>query len=296
MTLALTKWRPLSIQPNSFPRLVVTMVSALGLLFAFAYWQQGTKLLRRPNVHFASQLPFRNFPHSTDYTYRSADRSCLPVAERNQSSPGATMESRVGIIKARQIANGGYEKIQPGSGPVSFVGLFVMALSKLQHKRGLFGSVGELGVHHGRFTVVLYITARTTEKLVAVDIFMQQGKNQDGSGEGDLERFFAALKYVDIGKDDLDVLHIGGTTELPFDWHERQEFEPFRMVSVDAGHTAVLTYNDLEVSACSTMSGGIIILDDFFHPHWTGVTVSLAFCKFNFHFPSPHIRIISDHV
>jgi len=271
MTGVLSKAQTYSTFRYMFP-----LLFGFVLLFAFAHsWHRSNP--PDQNFQLASQFrrmqnlsddAFRNLPP----TYRSASSSCVPVAQRNKTSPGATMDILIGMKKARQVARGGYEKVQPGSGPVSFVGLFVTVLSKLQHKRSAFGSVGELGVHHGRFTIVLFSTARRTEKLVAADIFMQQEKNQDGSGKGDLRRFMAALEYVGILKDDLDVLHVGGTLELPFDWYKRQEFEPFRMVSIDAGHTAELTFNDLEVTACSTMKGGIIILDDFLHPHWTGVT------------------------
>mmetsp|Transcript_36925 Transcript_36925/g.116143 ORF Transcript_36925/g.116143 Transcript_36925/m.116143 type:complete len:262 (-) Transcript_36925:31-816(-) len=99
-----------------------------------------------------------------------------------------------------------------------------------------------------------------------------QAGNIDGSGSGDLGGFTGALDAIGLARGDLHHLHVGTTTDLPFDWARQRRFEPFRMVSVDAGHTAPLTFNDLEVAACSLARGGIVILDDFFHPHWAGVT------------------------
>ena len=211
---------------------------------------------------------------SLPLNYRVADRNCKPPEQR-ASMAAPSSENRVGIPTAKLLSQGGYKQIGAGSGAIHFVGYVAMVLSKMQHSFGIFGTVGEVGVHHGLFTVCLYITARKTEKLVAADIFSQQEKNVDKSGNGDLDRFVDAVSRIGLAKSDLFKIHVGSTTELPFDWHQRDGFEPFRMISVDAGHTSLLTFNDLEVAACNLAKGGIIILDDYFHIHWTGVSEGL---------------------
>jgi hypothetical protein len=49
------------------------------------------------------------------------------------------------------------------------------------------------------------------------------------------------------------------------------------MFSVDGGHTAHLTANDLEIAADALVDGGIVVLDDYWPPNrgWAGVTEGL---------------------
>ena len=68
----------------------------------------------------------------------------------------------------------------------------VKALSQWQHASGVLGSVGEIGVHHGKFWMPIVAFSLASEPAVAVDLFEeQQDKNFDGSGQGSLERFLA---------------------------------------------------------------------------------------------------------
>lgn len=60
---------------------------------------------------------------------------------------------------------------------------WLRALSELQHSMGLFGAVGEIGVHHGKFLMPLVGTALEAEPAVALDLFEDQSQNFDGSGE-----------------------------------------------------------------------------------------------------------------
>ena len=101
--------------------------------------------------------------------------------------------------------------------------------------------------------------------LVVGDIFEQQDKNVDGSGFGDKRMFMQGLTTYGLSESDLFLVHTGSTDEIPFDWSSSAGFTPFRMFSVDAGHTAALTFNDLEIAFCNLLKGGIVVLDDFFH-------------------------------
>ena len=65
----------------------------------------------------------------------------------------------------------------------------VKALSEWQHASGVLGSVGEIGVHHGKFWMPIVAFSFAFEPAVAVDLFEQQDRNFDGSGQGSLERF-----------------------------------------------------------------------------------------------------------
>ena len=168
---------------------------------------------------------------------------------------------------------GGYQQIDKGSGDYKLVGPITAKLSRLQHDQGIYGTVAELGVHHGRFTGALFMTARATEKILVADLFEDlQYQNVDVSGSGNKQAFIRGLASYGVNETDLHLIHTGSTEDLPFDWHRRENFEPFRLISVDAGHTAALTFNDLEVAFCNSLRGAVVILDDFFHNQWPGVT------------------------
>ena len=48
--------------------------------------------------------------------------------------------------------------------------------------------------------------------------------------------------------------------------------------SIDGGHTAEVTHNDLRLAHDTVRDGGIVILDDYFNPGWPGV--SEGTCRF----------------
>ena len=206
--------------------------------------------------------------------FEDAHAACAAPSVR--AAAPSERSRKVAVEKARDIANGGYEKVRQGSGDVLVHGMVTAMLSNYQHDdMSLFGAVGEMGVHHGRFTSCLFITADASEALVAVDVFEKQNLNVDGSGHGSYHRFMQAMSHLGLRFRDFALLHKGSTTDLATDWLSRRHIDPFRLVSVDAGHTAELTFRDLGAAACNLAPGGVILVDDFFHPHWTGVTEGL---------------------
>jgi hypothetical protein len=46
---------------------------------------------------------------------------------------------------------------------------------------------------------------------------------------------------------------------------------PFRLISIDGGHTAAITASDLATCEGALADGGIVILDDCFNGEWPGV-------------------------
>jgi hypothetical protein len=59
---------------------------------------------------------------------------------------------------------------------------FVKALTAKQHELGLYGAVGEIGVHHGKFLIPIIGNALAGEPAVALDLFEDQTGNVDTSG------------------------------------------------------------------------------------------------------------------
>jgi hypothetical protein len=58
----------------------------------------------------------------------------------------------------------------------------VKAFSAKQHELGIYGSVGEIGVHHGKFLIPIVGNALAGEPAVALDLFEDQTGNVDTSG------------------------------------------------------------------------------------------------------------------
>lgn len=70
----------------------------------------------------------------------------------------------------------------------------IVGLAEEQRKTGISGGVAEIGVHHGRLFILLYLLGDMGERAVAVDLFTHQELNIDHSGAGDLASFKKNLK------------------------------------------------------------------------------------------------------
>ena len=151
--------------------------------------------------------------------------------------------------------------------------LVVATLSERQRALGVGGGVAEIGVHHGKLFILLYLLSRAPERAVAVDLFADQHLNVDLSGSGDLAKFRRnLLRHAD---DARLVLHQGNSMALSGAELVRLAGGPLRFVSVDGGHTAELTAHDLAVADAALAEGGIIVLDDAFNEQWPGVADGL---------------------
>jgi hypothetical protein len=135
------------------------------------------------------------------------------------------------------------------------------------------GALGEIGVHHGKLFIVLALCAAPEERLFAIDVFGKASLNLDRSGAGDERRFRANVKLW-AGREDVVVL-----TDSSLDVRAetvRAACGPARFISIDAGHTAECTQNDLRLAEALLRADGIAVLDDFFNGNWPGVATGGA--------------------
>jgi hypothetical protein len=149
----------------------------------------------------------------------------------------------------------------------------VSFIDGLHQAQGLKGDIAEIGIHHGRLFFVLAAAAREDERCYAIDLFDQQELNVDSSGQGSKATF---LKHAEelfpevLPRLELIAGDSMGLT-LPF-LRDKIPTKGLRIFSVDGGHTAPHAINDLVIAQELLLGGGIVLLDDFFGPHWPGVT------------------------
>src|ERR1051325_10626627 len=150
-------------------------------------------------------------------------------------------------------------------------------LGRVQKTHGIDGPVGEIGVHQGRFFILLHLLTHSPEISAAWDLFEWQHENTDGSGRGDRGALRENLIRHGCDLDRIKIRTINSynltAADIISDCNGR-----IRIFSVDGGHTAESTYNDLKVAAESLCDGWLIFLDDFFNSDWPGVAEGA--CRF----------------
>ena len=144
------------------------------------------------------------------------------------------------------------------------------ALAKDQDEANIKGSVAEIGVHHGKLFILLALFTREDEKAVAIDLFLDQERNFEQSGRGDLDKFQENIRRH-AGHCHI-VVHQGDSIELTSAALTKLGGAAFRFFSVDGGHTPEITAHDLATVEGALAPGGIIVLDDCFNEMWPGVS------------------------
>jgi hypothetical protein len=140
----------------------------------------------------------------------------------------------------------------------------------LQDRLGIVGATAEIGVHHGKSFIPLCLGLRNNERALCIDVFEDQGLNEDRSGEGSREVFDKNLRRFSIPQDRVVVIK-GSSLEVKAD-RILEVVGQVRFFSVDGGHWRDIVINDLGIAADSLSEDGIIALDDFLHKEWPDVT------------------------
>ena len=155
----------------------------------------------------------------------------------------------------------------------SYSAQFISEISTIQNRARFTGSVGEIGVHMGRLFILLKLLAGPTERAVAIDVFHYQHLNVDKSGEGDERQF---RKNVDrwASGDNLEVIQRSSLDVRASDVIAR--VGKCRIFSIDGGHSAECTMNDLHLAEQIIETFGVVILDDYFNPSWPDVSIGAA--------------------
>lgn len=171
----------------------------------------------------------------------------------------------------------GQKKVQ---GWLSSIGLNVIVeLALIQKEMFLAGPVCEIGIHHGKLFILLHLLSDQSEKSVAWDLFERQEENLDRSGRGNRSIFMENLRRSRCDLERVKIISENSMNLTVEAIKSACEGKP-RLFSIDGGHTAEITYNDLSLASQTLSEGGLIILDDFFNEAWPGVAEGT--CRYMF--------------
>lgn len=175
-------------------------------------------------------------------------------------------------MDALRYAEDGHAGIQGWLDTESAV--LIALLSQGQVRRGISGSLGEIGVHHGKLFILLDRLRTEGEGAFAVDVFGDQQLNVDRSGRGNRAIFLANVARYGGDPDTVQIFERSSEDVTSED--VLRQVGPVRLLSVDGGHTEALTLNDLTIAEGVLSDGGILVLDDVFNEAWPGVVSGLV--------------------
>ena len=98
---------------------------------------------------------------------------------------------------------------------------YILEIASHQNHSKVFGSVGEIGVHHGKLFILLNLLTREDEHSFAIDLFNEQKENIDRSGLGDINIFKSNLDSYAINNQNIKILSVN-SLDLDKDFIERQ--------------------------------------------------------------------------
>ena len=141
-------------------------------------------------------------------------------------------------------------------------------LDKCQEFANITGNIGEIGLYFGKYFIFLYLICRNNENIIGVDLF------EFSEWEKTFYQNFKNWRYSE--KEPIIIKR----NSLQIDSKELLEKSngPYRMFSVDGGHSTEVALHDLRLANEVLVDGGIIMLDDYFDPKFPGV--SEAVCRF----------------
>lgn len=138
-------------------------------------------------------------------------------------------------------------------------------------ERQVDGDIVEIGVHHGKFFLILAALLRSGERGIAIDLWEDQRLNVDSSGNGSSSIF---QEHVANIAPDADIQLLAGDSMSlsAADIRAQMASPKVRMFSVDGGHTVSHVVNDLSLAQDLLAPGGVVALDDFLGTAWPTVT------------------------
>jgi Methyltransferase domain len=182
------------------------------------------------------------------------------------------------LITAENYVDDGHWSYIPG--PVGFEShKYLLLFGRFQEQFDISGDVGEIGVAAGRYLTLLHLLSKSSEHVLAIDVFEDFDKNFDfDGGATTTEAFLANLRQF-ISPKDLTRLRIVKKDSLYLDPAEVRKYlmcGGFRLLSIDGAHSWFHTAGDLQLADALVRPGGVVLLDDIHNGGWPGVIEGLS--------------------
>ena len=147
-------------------------------------------------------------------------------------------------------------------------------VDQIQRREGISGNLFEIGVHHGKTSILLaYMADSVKERLGVCDVFDRVEKNVTNSGRGDREIFLDHFMTY-VGNPSFLKIFGKSSSELLLD----ELGTGYRFFHIDGGHSEEEVFGDLCLADSALLERGIIAIDDYFNEIWPGVSEGV--CRF----------------
>jgi len=147
----------------------------------------------------------------------------------------------------------------------------ISELNTIQISREIAGSLGEIGIHHGRSFVLLSLLSQSNEICIGIDLFEEQDDNIENSGCGDKHIVLSNLELYECATNRIKFISKNSLNLISEELLDISK-QKFRLFSLDGGHSTEIVQNDLQLAESVLQDGGIIIVDDYFDEKWPGVS------------------------
>jgi hypothetical protein len=135
-------------------------------------------------------------------------------------------------------------------------------IDQCQDALNINGNIGEIGIYFGKYFILLYLSARREEKVIGVDLF--------AIPKWEKEFYSGMLRWKHGGTEPLIVKR--NSLEVAAEHLLEWAGGPYRLFSVDGGHSLEVALHDLRLANAVMVEGGVIMVDDYFDPKFPGVS------------------------
>lgn len=151
------------------------------------------------------------------------------------------------------------------------------AFTVLNDMMEIDGGIAEIGTYYGKSFCMLNSFVKETYQSFAIDLYGDQEKNVSVSGDNHLtfQGFKNNLENYDYNKGkNVEIIKCDTLSHSRM-LKDKMHPHPLKFFMIDGGHDYIHAMNDLKIAEECISDGGIVILDDFFHPQFPGPTQAL---------------------
>jgi SAM-dependent methyltransferase len=186
---------------------------------------------------------------------------------------------------AEEYASEGYKSV--GGFDVNGQNLLAIhLLSSCQAKNGITGDLLEIGLFHGRTTIMLGMLRNRGERVIGIDAFGSSAGIDHEDRQVDLDYYGDGHAIKQAFESNWEKFILKGSPEpalkptiIERDSREispeqlREVSSNVRLFSLDGGHSEISTFHDLELAEAVVKDGGVLVLDDYFLEDCPAVSV-----------------------